>query len=150
MTIKKDYSYGVIPVIKEDGYWKVFILNQISYRSKTDIYWTFPKGHPESGETKEQTALRELQEEAGIVLEHIDTTCTFDQIYTFSHQGQKIEKCVSYYLGYAKNKEFTIQPEEVKEGKWCSFSEAKEQLSHGIAKKLLDEVQNHLTILGKW
>ena len=30
--------------------------------------WGFPKGHMEEGETEEQTALRELKEETGIVL----------------------------------------------------------------------------------
>jgi ADP-ribose pyrophosphatase YjhB (NUDIX family) len=34
--------------------------------------WTFPKGRPYGGETPEQTALRETQEETGVVAEIVD------------------------------------------------------------------------------
>jgi len=149
METKKDYSYGVIPVIKIDGSWQIFILNQISYRSKDDIYWTFPKGHPEGDETPKEAALRELEEESGIVLDYLEEDKTFKQGYTFLHKNIKIKKEVCYYLGYAKNKNFVIQPEEIKEGRWCSFDEAREILTHHIAKILLDEVCEHLRSTGR-
>jgi len=146
METIKDYSYGVIPVSKNDGKWQVFILNQISYRGSNNVYWTFPKGHPEEGESPDETALRELYEEAGLTPTNLDTSCTFDQEYTFLHEGKKINKKVSYFLGYIgeTDKQFTLQPEEVKDGKWCTFEEAKKCLSHDIAKRMLDEVERYL------
>lgn len=141
MEVKQDYSYGVIPVHKkETGEWEVFILNQISV--KTDIYWTFPKGHPEDNETHEESALRELKEEAG--LEAKLSTKIFDQFYTFKHDSFLIEKHVVYYLGEVFNTDFVIQPEEVMEAKWCSFAEAYQSLSHDQAKKTLQSVEDYL------
>ncbi len=144
METKKDYSYGVIPVMKMDGQWKVFILHQISYRSPDDVYWTFPKGHPEGDETPEETALREMSEESGLTLCKLDTSRIFEQRYTFVHEHTQIEKYVGYFLGYASSATFAVQPDEVKEGCWCTFEEAKEKLTHGIAKKLLDEIAVYL------
>ncbi len=141
METVKDYSFGVIPVIQEAGEWKVFVLHQISYRHNADRYWTFPKGHPENNETPEETARRELTEESNIMLERLDTSRTFDQAYTFVHNDTNIEKTVSYFVGYARTTEFAVQPDEVLEGRWCTFAQARQQLSHEIAKNILDEVQ---------
>ncbi|MFT7507630.1 MAG: bis(5'-nucleosidyl)-tetraphosphatase [Acidimicrobiales bacterium] len=144
MQTKNDYSYGVIPVMRARNRWEVFVLQQISYRHRDDLYWTFPKGHPEEEETKKQTALRELDEETSISLESLDTSRTFDQKYTFIHKDTQIEKSVLYYVGYAKDKNFVIEPDEVAEGRWCTFAEARELLTHDIAKQLLDEVAVYL------
>jgi len=141
MQTIKDYSYGVVPVRKEGKEWKVFILHQISRR---DTYWTFPKGHPEGDETYEETALRELKEEAGFVPEILETERTFDQKYFFMHDGQQIEKYVSYFIGHIKNEDFSLQPEEVVQAQWCTFPEARILLTHDLAKQLLDEVAEYL------
>ncbi|MFT5849731.1 MAG: bis(5'-nucleosidyl)-tetraphosphatase [Patiriisocius sp.] len=144
MQTIRDYSYGVIPVIKTGDTWEVFILKQISYRGSDDRYWTFPKGHPEDGESQEETALRELKEESAITLDSLAPEVMFDQKYSFTHKEQHIEKSVCYYLGYAIDKTFQIQVEEVEEGRWCSFAEAREMLTHSIAKELLDGVTVYL------
>lgn len=142
METKQDYSYGVVPVHKKDnGQWEVFVLHQISYRG--DTYWTFPKGHPEAGESNEETALRELKEESGLKAE-LDPSKTFDQFYIFRHEGQLIEKHVSYYLGEVNDTSFALQAKEVKEAKWCSFSEAYDTLTHDLARDILSEVEQYL------
>lgn len=53
-------SCGVIPYRWSNGEREYLILLQ------TNQCWSFPKGHMESGETEEQTALRELLEETGL------------------------------------------------------------------------------------
>lgn len=53
-------SCGVIPMRKHSGKTEFLVLLQ---RSGS---WSFPKGHMEAGETEARTALRELQEEAGL------------------------------------------------------------------------------------
>jgi len=61
--MKKDYSYGIIPVyhkIAEVGdYYFLLVKN-------CNNSWSFPKGHAEAGETEEETAQRELFEETGV------------------------------------------------------------------------------------
>jgi len=141
METKKDYSYGVVPVRKEGDQWMVFVLHQIA---RTDTYWTFPKGHAEEGETHEATALRELQEEAGLVPTSLETARTFDQAYQFTYKNEHIDKYVSYYIGYIAEPDFIVQKEEVVEARWCTFKEARVLLTYDLAKELLDHVQEFL------
>tara|TARA_B100000745_G_scaffold298199_1_gene246416 strand:- start:1273 stop:1707 length:435 start_codon:yes stop_codon:yes gene_type:complete len=142
METIQDYSYGVIPVRKEGDEWKVFVLHQIS---KADTYWTFPKGHPEEGETQEESALRELHEETALVPGKLEKEKTFDQQYHFMQNGIRIHKHVSYYIGYIDNPAFTMQEEEVLDARWCTFAEARVLLTYDLAKELLDEVAQFLT-----
>ena len=52
-------------------------------RSKNSQSWLFPKGHIEAGETDEETALREIQEETGLKnLEYIDDLGEFTRAAT--------------------------------------------------------------------
>lgn len=44
--------------------------------------WLFPKGHPEEGETDEETARREIEEEAGVSdLEFLDDLGTYERYH---------------------------------------------------------------------
>jgi 8-oxo-dGTP pyrophosphatase MutT (NUDIX family) len=51
-------------VVRLDGPEPLFLL--VKARRDPRV-WIFPKGHVEDGETAEQTALRETQEEAGVI-----------------------------------------------------------------------------------
>ena len=62
-----DVSYGVIPIRQVGDTWEVFLIHQFS-NIGNNSYWVFPKGHPEAGETPEQTAKRELIEETGMTV----------------------------------------------------------------------------------
>lgn len=142
MKTVKDYSYGVIPLLRDGDRWKVFLINQIPRRGS--LFWTFPKGHPEEGETHEETSLRELVEETGIVPDKIITEKIFKQEYTFTHDNQLIDKQVLYYPGFVSSNTYKIQVEEVGEAGWFYFEEARKLLTHDIAKGLLDEVEVYL------
>lgn len=144
MKIKKDYSYGVIPVYKNDsGVCEFFILKQISYRG--DRFWALPKGHPEIGETNEIAALRELKEESGLEAS-LEPSIKFTQQYSFIHEGVRVEKEVVYYLGWVEDKEFSLQAEEVAEAKWCSYEEAHSKLTHEASKATLKAAAGYLGI----
>ena len=54
-------SCGVLPCREDNGRRKYLIV----YESFSKC-WSLPKGHMEAGETEEETALRELQEETGL------------------------------------------------------------------------------------
>lgn len=132
------YGYGVIPVVKEAGGWQVFLIHQ--YGSAGDVYWTFPKGHAEEGETPEESARRELKEETGIVLASLDTTDLFEQQYSFQYEGRTITRIVTYFLGIAQSKDFVQQDEEIKEAGWFTFEEALNKLTYSDSKKMLELV----------
>lgn len=143
MQIKTDVSYGVIPLFQtERGEWEVLVIHQ--YGSKGDVYWGFPKGHAELGEEPVEAARRELLEETAISDIKIDSSRSFTQHYTFVYCGTRIKKTVQYFVGYAGNKALTLQTKELKDAKWCSFTTARERLTHDATRKMFDEVVSYL------
>lgn len=142
MRSKTDFSYGVIPLIKKEGEWQVLVIHQ--YGSKGDVYWGFPKGHAEEGESGTDAAVRELREETSMELVRLDSTRTFTQRYTFKHGESTIKKTVTYYIGYAASREVKLEERELKNAKWCSFSDAQKLLTHDGTKRMFDEVVEYV------
>ncbi len=137
MKPKQDTSYGVVPFTKIAGEWKVFLIYQ--YGSAGDIFWTFPKGHPEADETPEESAKRELLEETGLIITELKTEFPLIQAYQFKHDGELIDKTVTYFVGVATTSEFMLQADEVREAGWFTLAQASEQLTHGSAKEILTQ-----------
>lgn len=142
MQIKEDISYGVIPLIKDGAQWEVFLIHQFGRTG--DVYWTFPKGHPEGEESPKEAALRELQEETSIGLSSLDIDDVYEQEYTFPCDGYLVNKKVVYYLGRAGSKTYAIQEDEVKEAGWFTFEAALERLTHERAKDMLRKIQRDI------
>lgn len=73
--------------------------HQLLMLKKKNGDWVLPKGRIETGETLEQTAVREVKEETNVTAEIIDylgvTTYTFSNYWT---KYQAVEKTVSWYL----------------------------------------------------
>lgn len=84
---------------------------------------SLPKGKMEPGETVEQTALREIEEETGIqgkIVEPIDRVA---YQYTAS-DGSKVDKEVHYYLVEATGGSLHAQVEEIRGVEWFAPAEA--------------------------
>jgi bis(5'-nucleosidyl)-tetraphosphatase len=132
-----EHSYGIIPFLKTEEKYKVFLIHQ--YGSGGDTLWTFPKGRPEPGEEPLQTALRECKEETAIILVKVFNDAPLSTSYTFFRKGELIEKTSTYYVGVAEGWAYVIQAEEVKEAGWFDIDEARERITFPNYKKLLDE-----------
>lgn len=76
-------SCGVLPCREDNGRREYLIV----YESFSKC-WSLPKGHMEAGETEEQTALRELQEETGLTA-ILDTSRRAIIEYPISPVGRK-------------------------------------------------------------
>ena len=90
-----------------------------------------PKGHIEQGETSEQTAIREVREEAGIEALRI-IVCLGKQEFQYREaNGIQQEKVVSWYLMETPcESHLSINTEEgFVESKWLRFEEARKQCS---------------------
>jgi 8-oxo-dGTP pyrophosphatase MutT (NUDIX family) len=59
---RKAVSCGGLPVRRRGGRIEILLIKQFAHKDS----WGIPKGHMHEGETHEQTALREIREEAGI------------------------------------------------------------------------------------
>lgn len=86
-------------------------------------HWTLPKGKQEPGESDEETALREIEEETGIKGRIIQSLVFIH--YTYEHQDLgEVEKTVHYFLAEALNGKETPQLEEINGIAWLSLEHA--------------------------
>lgn len=123
MQPKKEYSYGTIPILSDEGA-EPFVL----VLRHTAGNWGLPKGHPEDTETPIETAERELAEETGITEAELRENPRFIQHYSFYRGNVPHQKTVIYFPAYIHTRSITLQPEEVTEYKWASLEKARELL----------------------
>ncbi|TMV44635.1 NUDIX domain-containing protein [Paenibacillus mesophilus] len=94
---------------------------------------TLPKGKMEQGETVEQTALREIREETGIVGSIVVALEKIEYQYTHPEHGT-VDKEVHYYLVEATGGDLQAQIEEIRGVEWFDPHEAwKQQKESGYA-----------------
>ena len=137
----KDYSFGVIPVLKKDNGEHLFLLLQ-ALNSKN---WGFPKGHPEGNETDLEAALRELSEEARISKVRLIESLKYSENYTTEKHGQVLDKTVEYFVGYVENNAVQIQAKEILDFKWVSYEEAMRMFVYENPKRILTQVVEDLS-----
>lgn len=99
--------------------------------------WTIPKGHIEEGETAQQTAKREIGEEAG--LKNVEMLGWLGKIH---FRYRRVDKLVlmttQIYLVRAKGDTNAIQKEEWMNGiKWFSFHDALDVIEYEDIGKLM-------------
>jgi 8-oxo-dGTP pyrophosphatase MutT (NUDIX family) len=85
---------------------------------------TLPKGHQESGETIEETAIREIEEETGVKGEIVTKIDTITYVFTHEKYGE-VEKEVTYFVVKTDTNNIQPQLEEINEVAWYSIDEAK-------------------------
>ena len=103
------------------------------------ILWSLPKGHIEEGETPEQAALREVQEETGIESVIEKSLGVID--FWFMAGGKRIHKTVHHYLFRESGGLLAAQETEVDEVAWFPLAEIIEKLAYPDEKKLISRTQ---------
>lgn len=106
-------------------------------------HWDFPKGHIESGETEEQAALRELEEETGISDGNLIPGFREAITYFFQRGENTIHKTVAFFLAGTKTNAVRISHEH-KGFKWLSFDSAMKQLTFENARKRLESANKFI------
>ncbi len=109
-------------------------------KNRRSNHWGFPKGHMEKGETREQTAVREVLEETGIHIDIIDGFCR-DSRYRI---GSRIEKRVEVFLASTKDTQTVIQKEEIEDYIWLRYPEALNMLKFENDKDILMSVKEFM------
>ena len=89
--------------------------------------WTLPKGTPITGESLEETALREVEEETGLKVRIVSPLDSIN--YTFVQRGLRIHKTVHYFMMEPTGGGFESHDREFEEVRWISFDEAATLLS---------------------
>ena len=107
--------------------------------------WALPKGTPRSGETFEQVALREVQEETG--LEVCLITYIGSISYFFIRDKVRFQKQVRHYLFEAIGGDTALHDSEYDRVEWFSFSEAARRLTYQNEANILYQAEE---ILQRW
>ncbi|HUP54182.1 MAG TPA: NUDIX hydrolase [Methylomirabilota bacterium] len=91
-------------------------------RERDGRTWTLPKGTPEDGESTEQTALREVAEETGLL---VRITGALDDIeYSFVQSGTRIHKTVHYFMMEPVGGDLDRHDHEFDQVRWIDFADA--------------------------
>jgi 8-oxo-dGTP pyrophosphatase MutT (NUDIX family) len=131
--MKNDQSMGVIVFFKFPLSIKYLIIKH------KKGHWSFPKGHAEKGETKLETALRELEEETGITkIQLIKKIVLLKEAYKFTNgKGVKILKKVNYFIAETKTKKVKVDYKEVTNFRWCTYKAGLERITFNESKSTL-------------
>ncbi len=104
-------------------------------RERDGRTWTLPKGTPNAGETREETALREVREETGL---EVRITGPLDSIeYWFVQSGTRIHKTVHYFLMEPVGGDLASHDHEFDEVRWIPFDGAATMLTFETERALV-------------
>jgi 8-oxo-dGTP pyrophosphatase MutT (NUDIX family) len=98
--------------------------------------WSLPKGHIESGETRQQAAIREVKEESGIDAHVIHPLGEVDYFFRKSGGGL-VHKTVYHFLLEATNDNLGGPNWEVSEARWVDINHADELLTYAKDKDVV-------------
>jgi len=104
------------------------------------VEWCLPKGHLEGGETPEQAAIREIEEETGIQGRVVGSLGTID--YWFSAEGHRVHKLVHHYLLQATGGLLSVEGDPDQEAidvAWVPLGELSELLAFPNERKIARE-----------
>ena len=126
-------SAGGIVIRHESG--RAWLVVGSRRRDRDGWTWTLPKGTPEAGETREETALREVAEETGL---EVRISAPLDSIeYWFIQSGQRIHKTVHYFLMDPIGGDLAGHDHEFEQVRWVTFAEANSMLTFETERGLV-------------
>jgi 8-oxo-dGTP pyrophosphatase MutT (NUDIX family) len=104
-------------------------------RDRDILTWTLPKGTPNPGETREQTAIREVGEETGLDVRITDVLDSIE--YWFVQRGTRIHKTVHYFLMEPVGGDLSRHDHEFDQVRWVRFDQAPDLLTFETERSLV-------------
>jgi 8-oxo-dGTP pyrophosphatase MutT (NUDIX family) len=99
--------------------------------------WSFPKGKLDAGESIEQAALREVEEETGLACRIVRELAVLRYDYRTRNKGQVRPKVVHYFLMERLSGDIHVPGDEVDHALWFGVDEAGRKLSYEQDRELL-------------
>jgi len=103
-------------------------------KTEPDI-WGLPKGGPLKGETTEETALREVREETGLITRLVEPLGSID--YWFFSRGTRFHKTVHYFLMEATGGDTAYHDHEYDRVDWLDVDAAVARATYENERELL-------------
>jgi mutator protein MutT len=141
MTQRSETSAGGVVFRRDRGRLEVSIGEQRD-RLTGDGRTRLPKGRVEAGETPEQAALREVEEETGLVAKVVAPLETVD--YTYLEAGVQVSKQVHFFLMEFAREEPRPRDGELERVYWCAIDEAEARLSFETERRVLQRARERL------
>ncbi|MEA2545415.1 MAG: hypothetical protein QOI09_688 [Chloroflexota bacterium] len=104
-------------------------------RDRDILTWTLPKGTPNAGETREETAIREVAEETGLEVQITDVLDSIE--YWFVQRGTRIHKTVHYFLMEPIGGDLSRHDHEFDQVRWVRFDQAPNLLTFETERALV-------------
>jgi 8-oxo-dGTP pyrophosphatase MutT (NUDIX family) len=105
--------------------------------------WVLPKGLVGKGESYEQAALREVQEETGIHARLVASLGEPEQ-YVYMARGVRVFKRVYYFLMEYESGSIATHDHEMEDVRWVSVDEALELLAYDGAKRMVTAARERI------
>ncbi len=118
---------------QEDGNWEYLLVRHNAG------HWSFPKGHVEEGESEADTALREIREETGLLVE---LDASFRRTVTYS-PSPGVMKDVIFFLARPVGGEEKRQEEEIAELAWLPFQDALSTITFPTDRDVLLDAEDY-------
>lgn len=115
------------------------------YDRRGRMVWSLPKGHIEAGETREQTAEREIWEETGITGTVIGELGSID--FTFVADGRRIHKTVHHFVLERTGGTINTDDVEVADVAWVALNDVADRLTYADERRLVGKVHRLLAEL---
>lgn len=138
--MKLEFSAGGV-VFKKEGENTLILVGQHSQHHG----WVFPKGligDKIEKETEEATAVREVEEETGIVATIVQPLSPISFWYQFD--GEKYKKTVYYFLMQYVGGDTNKRDFELENVEWLKVDEVEQRLTYKSDKKVWAEVEKIL------
>jgi 8-oxo-dGTP pyrophosphatase MutT (NUDIX family) len=101
--------------------------------------WGLPKGTPGRGETREQTAIREVQEETGLKVKIEDFIDKIEYWFVRPPDGVRCHKVVYFYLMSPTGGDVSLHDHEFDVVQWFPVEEAKKALTYENEVRIVEK-----------
>ena len=106
------------------------------------LTWRLPKGTPEHGETVEETAQREVQEETGLEVNVLVPITSIRYSFTGHDDGVRYDKTVHFYLMEPTGGSTEDHDAEFDVVEWCNYDQALELLEYDNERSVLEAARS--------
>ena len=104
--------------------------------------WRLPKGTPEPGETVEETARREVQEETGVHVNVLAPITNIRYFFVGHDDGIRYDKTVYFYLMEPRGGDTADHDAEFDVVEWCDYERALVLLEYDNERNVLEQARS--------